>query len=116
MKTRLITIVSLPAFVLGANAADWKPVPGHMMTRWAKDVDPVKPHPEHLRQRVDGIIDRILAAQRTEYPWDGKARVTVDPAQASEFSLNLRTAIPYYAWQNRSKGAMTVWIQETTHP
>jgi DUF1680 family protein len=22
------------------------------------------------------------------------------------------TAIPYYAWQNRSKGAMTVWIQE----
>jgi DUF1680 family protein len=65
---------------------------------------------------VDGIIDRILAAQRTEYPWDGKVRVTVDPVQASEFSLNLRTAIPYYAWQNRSKGAMTVWIQETTHP
>jgi uncharacterized protein len=23
------------------------------------------------------------------------------------------TAIPYYAWQNREKGAMTVWIQET---
>ena len=22
------------------------------------------------------------------------------------------TAIPYYAWQNRSKGAMTVWIPE----
>ena len=26
------------------------------------------------------------------------------------------TAIPYFAWQNRKKGAMTVWIQETTHP
>jgi DUF1680 family protein len=23
------------------------------------------------------------------------------------------TAIPYYAWQNRSKGAMIVWIQES---
>jgi DUF1680 family protein len=22
------------------------------------------------------------------------------------------TAIPYYAWQNRTKGAMTVWIPE----
>jgi DUF1680 family protein len=26
------------------------------------------------------------------------------------------TAIPYYAWQNRKKGAMTVWIQETAKP
>jgi uncharacterized protein len=26
------------------------------------------------------------------------------------------TAIPYYAWQNRKKGAMTVWIQENAKP
>jgi uncharacterized protein len=26
------------------------------------------------------------------------------------------TAIPYYAWQNRKKGWMKVWIQETTNP
>jgi DUF1680 family protein len=26
------------------------------------------------------------------------------------------TAIPYYAWQNRKKGAMTVWMQESTKP
>ena len=26
------------------------------------------------------------------------------------------TAIPYYAWQNRKKGAMIVWLQETTDP
>ncbi len=26
------------------------------------------------------------------------------------------TAIPYYAWQNRNKGAMTVWIQEPSQP
>lgn len=26
------------------------------------------------------------------------------------------TAIPYYAWQNRMKGAMTVWIQDAANP
>jgi DUF1680 family protein len=26
------------------------------------------------------------------------------------------TAVPYYAWQNRAKGAMTVWIQERATP
>ena len=26
------------------------------------------------------------------------------------------TAIPYYAWQNRTKGAMTVWIPESAQP
>ena len=26
------------------------------------------------------------------------------------------TAIPYYAWQNRTKGGMTVWIQEPAKP
>jgi DUF1680 family protein len=26
------------------------------------------------------------------------------------------TAIPYYAWQNRIKGAMTVWIKESVNP
>ena len=26
------------------------------------------------------------------------------------------TAIPYYAWQNREKGAMSVWIRETAEP
>ena len=26
------------------------------------------------------------------------------------------TAIPYYAWQNRTKGGMTVWIQEQAKP
>jgi DUF1680 family protein len=28
--------------------------------------------------------------QQTEYPWDGKVRLTVDPPQATDFSLNLR--------------------------
>jgi len=26
------------------------------------------------------------------------------------------TAIPYYAWANRQRGAMTVWLNESAKP
>lgn len=44
--------------------------------------------------------------------------VTVLEAQALADGKNptQMTAIPYYAWQNRTKGAMTVWIQEAAAP
>jgi beta-galactosidase/beta-glucuronidase len=34
-------------------AENWKPVSGHLMTRWAKDVDPQKPLPEYPRPQMD---------------------------------------------------------------
>lgn len=52
MKSKLITIAGLCIGVFSANAAEWKPVPGHMMTRWAKQVDPAKPLPEHPRPQM----------------------------------------------------------------
>jgi glycosyl hydrolase family 2 len=33
-------------------AADWKPAPGPLMTRWAKDVSPEKVHPEYPRPQM----------------------------------------------------------------
>lgn len=33
-------------------AADWKPVSGHIMTRWAAEVDPAKPLPEYPRPQM----------------------------------------------------------------
>jgi hypothetical protein len=44
-------------------------------------------------QMDDGSTLKLT--QQTEYPWDGKVRLTVDPAQATDFSLNLR--IPGWA-------------------
>jgi DUF1680 family protein len=44
-------------------------------------------------QMNDGSTLKLT--QQTEYPWDGKVRLTVDPAQAADFSLNLR--IPGWA-------------------
>ena len=42
---------------------------------------------------VDG--SSLKLTQQTEYPWDGKVRLTVNPDQAADFSLNLR--IPGWA-------------------
>jgi len=44
-------------------------------------------------QMDDGSTLKLT--QQTEYPWDGKVRLTVDPAKATDFSLNLR--IPGWA-------------------
>ena len=34
---------------LAAQAAEWAPVPGHIMTRWAKEVSPENALPEYPR-------------------------------------------------------------------
>ena len=39
--------------VLGLNAAEWRPVPGHIMTRWAADVNPRRPLPEYPRPQME---------------------------------------------------------------
>ncbi|MEI6177407.1 MAG: beta-L-arabinofuranosidase domain-containing protein [Verrucomicrobiota bacterium] len=44
-------------------------------------------------QMDDGSTLKLT--QQTEYPWDGKVRLTVDPAQAADFALKLR--IPGWA-------------------
>src|SRR5262249_26630647 len=35
-----------------ASAADWAPAKGPLATRWAKDVDPAKVHPEYPRPQL----------------------------------------------------------------
>ncbi|MBE3097300.1 MAG: glycoside hydrolase family 127 protein [Planctomycetes bacterium] len=44
--------------------------------------------------KMDGGVT-VKLAQQTDYPWDGRVRLTVTPAQASEFALCLR--IPGWA-------------------
>ncbi len=45
----------------------------------------------------------------------GGVTVITGPAIAEGKPLTM-TAIPYYAWNNRTKGAMTVWINEAAKP
>ena len=46
-----ILLLTLGLAVLSGTIvrAEWKPVPGHIMTEWADDVDPENPLPEYPR-------------------------------------------------------------------
>src|SRR6266513_2312169 len=60
-------------------AADWKPAPGPLMTRWAKDVSPDKVLPEYPRpqlvrkewQNLNGLW-QLAFAKANEVPPTGK--------------------------------------------
>ncbi|MFP6873744.1 MAG: hypothetical protein VCA55_09565 [Verrucomicrobiales bacterium] len=52
-KTNIILILAglLSAMPLQAEA-QWQPVKGTLMTRWAKEIDPVRVHPEYPRPQM----------------------------------------------------------------
>ena len=53
-KTALIAAaLTAVAASSGLRAADWKPVPGHIMTQWAEKVDPANPLPEYPRPQLE---------------------------------------------------------------
>src|SRR5438128_334135 len=64
----LIALVILPAI----RADDWKPAPGPLLTRWAKDVSPQKVHAEYPRpqmvrekwQNLNGLWDFAAGAEK----------------------------------------------------
>ena len=69
-----------------ADAAQWKPVEGNLMTKWAGDVDPRAPLPEYPRpqmvrdqwQNLNGLWDYVVderEPQRGLRPYDGKILV-----------------------------------------
>ena len=67
------------------SAEQWKPVPGHIMTRWAQDVNPAKPHPEYPRptlerqrwQNLNGLWDYAIVGTNASLPvvFDGQILV-----------------------------------------
>ena len=74
-----------PAAVMAADAADWKPAEGPLMTRWAKDVSPDKALPEYPRPQMvrkdwlnlNGLWDYAIKPKEEAKPdaWDGKILV-----------------------------------------
>jgi Glycosyl hydrolases family 2, sugar binding domain/Glycosyl hydrolases family 2, TIM barrel domain/Glycosyl hydrolases family 2 len=78
---------ALAIFILATSAiaADWKPAPGKLMTRWAKDVNPDAPLPEYPRPQMvrkewvnlNGLWDYAIAPKDAPQPtkWDGQILV-----------------------------------------
>src|SRR5437660_583822 len=76
---------ALVLFWAASAAADWKPQAAPLMTRWAKDVDPAKPHPEYPRptlvrpdwQTLNGLWDYAIRPKGEGKPdkFDGQILV-----------------------------------------
>ena len=79
MRLRLMIAVSLLLVLatgLAAMSADWAPVPGHIMTRWAKQVSPTNALPEYPRTQMvrkdwinlNGLWDLAIAKKDDSQP------------------------------------------------
>ena len=70
---------------------------------------------DHSEADVFGMALPAQAKLRAEHRHTLLGGLTVLHAQAlsKDRHLTQLTAIPYYAWANRKKGPMTVWIDET---
>ena len=78
-------IAALLASAALLPAAEWKPVPGHLLTRWSAAVDPQNPLPEYPRPQLqrptwtnlNGLWDYAVLPLEAEAPlaFDGKILV-----------------------------------------
>ncbi|MBR2586342.1 MAG: hypothetical protein IKE64_13025, partial [Thermoguttaceae bacterium] len=79
MRPRVICTLAAAAALAcaaGAFAADWKPVEGQLLSKFAKDVDPANPLPEYPRPQMirsdwvnlNGLWDYAIAPKDADYP------------------------------------------------
>jgi beta-galactosidase len=84
--------ISLLLLTLHAAAADWHPVPDKMLTRWGKNLTPVKVWTEHPRPQLvreswkslNGLWNHAIRPKDSAQPdtWDGKILVPFAPEAA----------------------------------
>jgi len=86
MNSKLFCTYALVIATSLASAAEWKPAPGPLLTKWARDVNPKKPLAEYPRpqmvrdewQNLNGLWDyAITSKDATNAPtqWAGKILV-----------------------------------------
>ena len=90
LRTTIGSAILLPSLAAATTAPttapSWHPVPGQLMTRWAKDVDPAAPLPEYPRpqmvrhdwQDLNGLWDYAVVDKAATAPpaaYDGKLLV-----------------------------------------
>ena len=56
----------------------------------------------------------VTVKQETRYPWDGAVKITVNPAEATEFTINVR--IPGWARNQPSPGDLYRYADQTIPP
>jgi hypothetical protein len=118
MPTNLLKIAGLCLFAGSATAADWQPVPGHMMTRWAKDVDPAKPLPEHPRpqmvrqawQNLNGLWQFEITGKAAPQPANFSQQILVPfPVESALSGLKKRVEPKDRMWYQRPFAMPEAW-------
>src|SRR5687767_9077965 len=95
-----------------ATAADWKPAPGPLMTKWAKNVNPKKPLDEYPRpqmvredwQNLNGLWDYAITdtnTTATPKQWAGKILVPF-PVQSALSGVMTNVSENQRLWYKRS--------------
>ncbi|MEK6703338.1 MAG: sugar-binding domain-containing protein [Planctomycetota bacterium] len=96
--------------------ADWKPVPGHIMTRWAKDVDPKAPWPEYPRptmvrekwQNLNGLWNYAIATANDPPAWQGKILVPF-PIESALSGVGKSLSAEQTLWYTRNFTVPADW-------
>ena len=118
MPTNLLKIAGLCLFAGAATAADWQPVPGHMLTRWAKDVDPAKPLPEHPRpqmvrqawQNLNGLWQFEITGKAAPQPSNFSQQILVPfPVESALSGLKKRVEPKDRMWYQRPFAMPEAW-------
>jgi hypothetical protein len=91
MFSRFVIVVTLLAFPGTALAADWKPAPAPLMTKWGKKVTPENtwkeyPRPQLVRkewQNLNGLWDYAITEKGATKPekWEGQILVPFSSAR-----------------------------------
>ena len=109
------------AFVLlavAASAADWKPVEGRIMTRWAEEVSPDKPLPEYPRPQLtrpdwvnlNGLWDYAVTSKNAMSPGDYQGEILVPFAIESALSGVGKAVLPgQVLWYRRTFEVPSAW-------
>ncbi|MCX6995671.1 MAG: chitobiase/beta-hexosaminidase C-terminal domain-containing protein [Kiritimatiellaeota bacterium] len=114
----LLAGMALSALALTAKAADWKPVPGNIMTRWAAQVDPARPLPEHPRpqlvrpawQNLNGLWQFEIAAKEAAQPAQFSRQILVPyPVESALSGIKQRVSQKDRLWYRRDFSMPAAW-------
>ena len=109
---------TMGTLALQAGAADWQPVPGDLMTRWAAEVDPANPHPEHPRpqmvreawQNLNGLWQFEIAGKDDPQPAQFARQILVPfPVESALSGLKQRVEPKDRMWYRRSFSVPDGW-------
>ena len=122
MRTTTTLLVLLSLSAAGPRAlADWKPVEGHIMTRWAKDVSPDRAHPEHPRPQMvrkewtnlNGLWDYAIAEADAAPPAKFEGKILVPfPIESALSGVGKRAE---RMWYRRTFAVPEGWTRGGRH-